>query len=102
MTEANPIVTLKAKIKEFGFNKLRAKDNKSANSGEQAYKDINRMDFIINGENIDRDFVDRLYKNILAWLKIIKMEKRIIVHLQKRFLRRCFNILEQKLQMIIF
>ncbi|WP_264702622.1 hypothetical protein [Wolbachia endosymbiont (group A) of Volucella inflata] len=69
MTEANPIVTLKAKIKEFGFNKLRAKDNKSANSGEQAYKDINRMDFIINGENIDRDFVDRLYKKHISLVK---------------------------------
>ncbi|WP_264336591.1 MULTISPECIES: hypothetical protein [unclassified Wolbachia] len=52
MSEANPLGTLKAKIKELGFSSLRAKDNKSANSGEQAYKDINRMDFIINGENI--------------------------------------------------
>lgn len=54
MTKANPIVTLKAKIKEFGFSKLKAgKSNKSANSGETMYLDLPRMNFVINGKIID-------------------------------------------------
>lgn len=101
MTKANPIVTLNAKIKEFDLKKLRAKDNNSANSGEQAYKDINRMDFIINGENIDRDFVDRLYQKHISLVQNNKDGENNYRSLKKRFLRRCFNILEQKLQMII-
>ncbi|WP_264338381.1 hypothetical protein [Wolbachia endosymbiont (group A) of Cheilosia soror] len=54
MTKANPIVTLKAKIKEFSFSKLKAgKSNKSANSGETMYLDVSRMNFVINGKIID-------------------------------------------------
>lgn len=54
MSEANPIVTLKAKIKEFGFSKLKAgESNKSANSGETMYFDFPRMNFVINGKIID-------------------------------------------------
>ncbi|WP_264375634.1 hypothetical protein [Wolbachia endosymbiont (group B) of Sphaerophoria taeniata] len=54
MSEANPIVTLKAKIKEFGFSELKAgESNKSANSGETMYFDFPRMNFVINGKIID-------------------------------------------------
>ncbi len=54
MSEANPIVTLKAKIKEFGFSKLKAgESNKSANSGKTMYFDFPRMNFVINGKIID-------------------------------------------------
>lgn len=54
MTEANPIVTLKVKIKEFSFSKLKAgESNKSAHSGETMYFDLPRMNFVINGKIID-------------------------------------------------
>jgi hypothetical protein len=57
MTQANPIITLKAKIKEFGFSKLKAdKNNKAANSGETMYLDLPRMNFVINGKIIDKVF----------------------------------------------
>ncbi|MGL9717312.1 MAG: hypothetical protein ACR5K9_01170 [Wolbachia sp.] len=60
MAEAkkNPIVTLKAQVKEFDFSKLRAaEDNKGANSGETMYFDFQRMNFVINGKEIDRKFI---------------------------------------------
>ncbi|WP_438456574.1 hypothetical protein [Wolbachia endosymbiont of Kerria lacca] len=54
MSKANPVVTLSAKIKEFGFSKLKAgESNKSANSGETMYFDFPRMNFVINGKIID-------------------------------------------------
>lgn len=55
MTEANPIVTLKDKTKEFDFSKLRADEsNVGANYGATMYVDFERMNFVINGKNIDK------------------------------------------------
>lgn len=55
LSEANPIVILKAKIKEFGFSNLKAgESNESANSGETIYFDFPRMNFVINGKIIDK------------------------------------------------
>lgn len=53
-----PVVRLKAAAKEFNFSKLRAdQDNKLANSGKTMFSDVNRMDFIINGKAIDKNFI---------------------------------------------
>ncbi|WP_375604261.1 hypothetical protein NOX90_01380 [Wolbachia endosymbiont of Anurida maritima] len=58
----NPIVTLRAQAEKFDYSKLRADEsNKSATSGEQMYKDIKRMDFVINKKDIDQNFIDQLY-----------------------------------------
>ncbi|WP_253300191.1 hypothetical protein [Wolbachia endosymbiont of Chironomus riparius] len=54
----NPVVELKAQIKQFGFENLRAnKDNALANSGKQMYEDFTRQSFIINGKKIDRSLL---------------------------------------------
>ncbi|WP_250295480.1 hypothetical protein [Wolbachia endosymbiont of Oedothorax gibbosus] len=59
----NPIVTLKAQAEKFDFSKLRAgKDNAEANSGNTAFCDLRRMDFVINKKSISRDFIAKLYK----------------------------------------
>ncbi len=61
MTEANPIITLKAQIKEFGFSKLNAdNNNKLAHSGETMYLDFPRMNFVINGKVIDKILISTL------------------------------------------
>ncbi|MDR0772875.1 MAG: hypothetical protein LBE46_00830 [Wolbachia pipientis] len=63
-------VRLKTTAKEFNFNKLRADQaNKLANSGETMFLDFQRMNFIINGKEIDKNFIIALkegakdYKN---------------------------------------
>ncbi|WP_374698343.1 hypothetical protein [Wolbachia endosymbiont (group B) of Limnophora tigrina] len=54
----NPIATLNAQAKEFDFSKLRAdKNNSLANSGETMYLDFQRMNFVINGKEIDKNFI---------------------------------------------
>ncbi len=59
----NPIVTLRAQAEKFDFSKLRAgKDNAEANSGNTAFCDLRRMDFVINGKSISRDLIAELYK----------------------------------------
>ncbi|AAW70728.1 hypothetical protein EJB10_02835 [Wolbachia endosymbiont of Brugia malayi] len=37
------------------------KDNKNANSGKQARFDLNRMNFMINGKIVDKEYIIRLY-----------------------------------------
>ncbi|MFT4314545.1 MAG: hypothetical protein AB3P11_05680 [Wolbachia pipientis] len=59
--KGNPVVTLKAQAEKFDFSKLRAdKKNKLANSGYQAYQDIYRMDFTINGQSVDKILIKAL------------------------------------------
>ncbi|TVS84708.1 hypothetical protein COM43_004685, partial [Wolbachia pipientis] len=59
----NPIVTLKAQAEKFGFSRLKAgKDNAEANSGNTAFCDLRRMDFVINKKSTSRDFIAKLYK----------------------------------------
>lgn len=54
----SPVVRLKATAKEFNFSKLRAdQDNKLANSGETMFLDFQRMNFIINGKEIDKNLL---------------------------------------------
>lgn len=53
----NPVVTLKAQAGNFNFSMLRAGEgNFEANSGHQAYEDIDRMNFVISGKSIDKIF----------------------------------------------
>ncbi|WP_341815396.1 MULTISPECIES: hypothetical protein [unclassified Wolbachia] len=57
----NPVVTLKAQAEKFDFSKLRAgKKNVEANSGKQAYQDIDRMDFTINDQSVDKILIKAL------------------------------------------
>ena len=57
----NPVVTLKAQAEKFDFSKLRAgKENVEANSGYQAYQDIDRMDFTINDQSVDKILIKAL------------------------------------------
>ncbi|AGJ98590.1 hypothetical protein wNo_01510 [Wolbachia endosymbiont of Drosophila simulans wNo] len=57
----NPVVTLKAQAEKFDFSKLRAgKENVEANSGKQAYQDIDRMDFTINDQSVDKILIKAL------------------------------------------
>ncbi|WP_250296597.1 hypothetical protein [Wolbachia endosymbiont of Oedothorax gibbosus] len=63
----NPIVTLKAQAEKFDYSKLRAKAKTEEglheiSCGLLAFKDINRMDFVINGKSISRDLIAELYK----------------------------------------
>ncbi|MFL3876465.1 hypothetical protein [Wolbachia endosymbiont of Trichogramma kaykai] len=54
----SPVARLKATAKEFNFSKLRAdQDNKLANSGETMFLDFQRMNFIINEKEIDKNFI---------------------------------------------
>ncbi|WP_265021345.1 hypothetical protein [Wolbachia endosymbiont (group A) of Icerya purchasi] len=54
----SPVVRLKATAKEFNFSKLKAgQDNKLANSGETMFLDFQRMNFIINGKEIDKNLL---------------------------------------------
>ncbi len=54
----SPVVRLKATAKEFNFSKLRAdQDNELANSGETMFLDFQRMNFIINGKEIDKNLI---------------------------------------------
>lgn len=54
----SPVVRLKTTAKEFNFSKLRAnQDNKLANSGETMFLDFQRMNFIINGKEIDKNLL---------------------------------------------
>lgn len=54
----SPIVRLNATAKEFNVSKLRAdQDNKLANSGETMFLDFQRMNFVINGKEIDKNFI---------------------------------------------
>ncbi len=57
----NPVVALKAQAEKFNFSMLRAdKNNKSATTGEQMYKDFRRMRFVINGKSLDETLIGAL------------------------------------------
>ncbi|MDM8335466.1 hypothetical protein [Wolbachia pipientis] len=57
----NLVATLKAQAKNFNFSMLRvSKDNAEANSGYQAYKDIDRMNFVIDGKSVDKILIKAL------------------------------------------
>lgn len=59
----NPVVTLRTQAEKFDFSKLRAgKDNAEANSGNTAFCDLRRMDFVINKKSTSRDFIAKLYE----------------------------------------
>ncbi|MDR2978625.1 MAG: hypothetical protein LBU56_04470 [Rickettsiales bacterium] len=59
----NPVVTLKTQAEECNFSILRArKDDTEATSGYQAYKGINRMNFVIDGKVVSGDLITKLYK----------------------------------------
>ncbi|MFP3026799.1 MAG: hypothetical protein ACEY3L_11365 [Wolbachia sp.] len=59
--KGNPVVTLKTQAEKFNFSMLKAReDSVEANSGYQAYQDIDRMDFTINGQSVDKILIKAL------------------------------------------
>ncbi|WP_264723074.1 ankyrin repeat domain-containing protein [Wolbachia endosymbiont (group A) of Sphecodes monilicornis] len=57
----NRATTLEFQLTQSLLSQVRAdKNNADANSGKQAYKDLPRMNFIINGKTISKDFVGQL------------------------------------------
>ncbi|WP_264687185.1 hypothetical protein [Wolbachia endosymbiont (group B) of Rhopobota naevana] len=59
--KGNPVVTLKAQAEKFNFSMLKAReDSVEAKSGYQAYQDIDRMDFTINGQSVDKILIKAL------------------------------------------
>ncbi|WP_224721408.1 ankyrin repeat domain-containing protein [Candidatus Wolbachia massiliensis] len=53
--------TLEFQLTQSLLSQVKAgEDNKDANSGKQAYKDLPRMSFVINGQTIDNNFVNQL------------------------------------------
>ncbi|WP_353277193.1 hypothetical protein [Wolbachia endosymbiont (group B) of Villa cingulata] len=61
----NTITKLEFKLTQHLLIKVKANEsNKDANSGNQAYKDLPRMSFIINDKPIDSRFVTQLYDEL--------------------------------------
>ncbi|UYC23087.1 ankyrin repeat domain-containing protein [Wolbachia endosymbiont of Aedes aegypti] len=60
-TPSNGANTLKFQLTQSLLSQVKASENnRDANSGKQAYKDLPRMDFVINGQVIDKNFVSQL------------------------------------------
>ncbi|WP_017532251.1 TomO hydrophobic C-terminal domain-containing protein [Wolbachia endosymbiont of Diaphorina citri] len=60
-TPSNGANTLKFQLTQSLLSQVKASENNGdANSGKQAYKDLPRMDFVINGQVIDKNFVSQL------------------------------------------
>ncbi|WP_264682915.1 MULTISPECIES: ankyrin repeat domain-containing protein [unclassified Wolbachia] len=54
-------ITLQFQLTQSLLSQVKASENnRDANSGKQAYKDLPRMDFVINGQVIDKNFVSQL------------------------------------------
>ncbi|MFV0948810.1 ankyrin repeat domain-containing protein [Wolbachia endosymbiont of Nasonia giraulti] len=54
-------ITLQFQLTKSLLSQVKASENnRDANSGKQAYKDLPRMDFVINGQVIDKNFVSQL------------------------------------------
>ncbi|WP_353288824.1 hypothetical protein [Wolbachia endosymbiont (group A) of Pogonocherus hispidulus] len=97
MNSTNPVVTLRAQAEEFDFGKLRAgKDNAEANSGEQMYKDINRMDFVINGKSIDQNFINQLYAKHASLIENNKNGEKNYRPFAKEVFKEMFKYAEAK------
>lgn len=59
-TPSNGANTLKFQLTQSLLSQGKASENnRNANSGKQAYKDLPRMDFVINGQVIDKNFVSQ-------------------------------------------
>ncbi|WP_264336299.1 MULTISPECIES: TomO hydrophobic C-terminal domain-containing protein [unclassified Wolbachia] len=59
--ETNRAIELEFQLTQFLLSQVKAdENNRNANSGKQAYKDLPRMDFVINGQVIDKNFVSQL------------------------------------------
>lgn len=58
---SNAATTLQFQLTQSLLSQVKASENnRDANSGKQAYKDLPRMDFVINGQVIDKNFVSQL------------------------------------------
>ncbi len=61
-TEYSAVTTLEFQLTQFLLSQVKAgENNRSANSGKQAQLDLERMDFVINGQTISKEYVRGLY-----------------------------------------
>lgn len=93
----NPIVTLKAQAEKFGFSRLRAgKDNAEANSGNTAFLDFQRMDFVINKKDIDQNFINQLYAKRASLIENNKNGEKNYRPFAKEVFKEMFKYAEAK------
>lgn len=60
-TESSAVTTLEFQLIQSLLSQVKANENnQGANSGKQAYKDLPRVGFVINGQVIDKNFVSQL------------------------------------------
>ncbi|MFT4313575.1 MAG: hypothetical protein AB3P11_00355 [Wolbachia pipientis] len=60
-TESSAVTTLEFQLTQSLLSQIKANENnQGANSGKQAYKDLPRVGFVINGQVIDKNFVSQL------------------------------------------
>ncbi|MDG7053635.1 MAG: hypothetical protein LKM45_07290 [Wolbachia endosymbiont of Alcedoecus sp.] len=62
----NPVVTLKAQAEKFDYRALRARatteeGRQDINRGGVTFRDLPRMNFVINKKDIDQNFINQLY-----------------------------------------
>lgn len=56
--DTNTVIELEFKLTQSLLGQVKANENnEDVKSGEVAYKDLPRMDFVINGQVIDKNFV---------------------------------------------
>ena len=59
--ESSAVTTLEFQLTQSLLGQVRANENnEDVKSGNTAYKDLPRMDFVINGQVIDKNFVSQL------------------------------------------
>ncbi|MFP3026382.1 MAG: ankyrin repeat domain-containing protein [Wolbachia sp.] len=61
-TKSSAVTTLEFQLTQSLLGQVKANENnEDVKSGEVAYKDLPRMDFVINGQEIDQNFINKLY-----------------------------------------
>ncbi|GFY65094.1 ankyrin repeat domain protein [Trichonephila inaurata madagascariensis] len=65
-TESSAVTTLEFQLTQSLLSQVKAgENNEDVKSGEVAYKDLHRMNFVINGQEIDRNFINKLYAGLI-------------------------------------
>ncbi|UIP92348.1 hypothetical protein JSQ73_004025 [Wolbachia endosymbiont of Anopheles demeilloni] len=93
-TKSSAVTTLEFQLTQSLLGQVKANENnEDVKSGEVAYKDLPKMDFVINGQEIDQNFINKLYiKN--------DKDKKTIACLLSKFSQEYLNMLKQMFRMI--
>lgn len=96
----NRAIELEFQLTQSLLSQVKAgENNRNANSGKQAQLDLERMDFVINGQTISKAYVHELY---CQHNHLISVKMQITACLLSKFSQKCLNMLRQKLQMTIY